>query len=252
MADRKLSRAQAGLALASALVVLLASGVAITRLSDRDDDTTAATGPDVTTPTTDAPTGPGPSLTGPATDPGGAAGQGSVTPAPGPELAAPTPAAGTRRVQRSARAGVGDSGAMAVPVDSPGAVSGTSGSAGSDTSGPSGGPGPAGSGETPPDGPPGAPPGDGHGPPPGDGSESPPAPSQEPSEPEALLTASVSVGEGSRGGVVGVGIVDTVPEVDVTVGTTQVIGDHPPAEGTGVMLGGRFLQPAPTLPSLSG
>jgi hypothetical protein len=42
------------------------------------------------------------------------------------------------------------------------------------------------------------------------------------------------------------------PELDVTVGTTQLVGDHPPPEGTGVMFGGRFLQPPPTIPLLPG
>jgi hypothetical protein len=58
---------------------------------------------------------------------------------------------------------------------------------------------------------------------------------------------SVSAGQGANGGVVGVGL-DGSPDADVTVGTTQVIGDAPPSHGTGISLGGSFLHPPPSLP----
>jgi hypothetical protein len=61
------------------------------------------------------------------------------------------------------------------------------------------------------------------------------------------VTGSVSAGQGANGAVVGVGVGDR-PETDVTVGTTHVIGDAPPAHGTGVGLGGRFFNPPPTVP----
>jgi hypothetical protein len=239
LTDRKLSGAQVWLALASALIVLLASGVAISRIGDRDDENDlATTGPVATSPPTGAPSGPAPSESGPGSTAAGEPGSAAVTgPAAEQAAGAPgAPAAATGGVKRSATAGAGDSGASA-----PSAVPHPDGAAGSESpgSGPS-------EGSGTPDG--STAPGPGGGGSSGGGQESPPAPSQQPPEQTALITASVSVGEGAEGGVVGVGLDDAAPEVDVTVGTTPLVGDHPPSEGTGVMLGGRFLQPPPTLP----
>jgi hypothetical protein len=53
--------------------------------------------------------------------------------------------------------------------------------------------------------------------------------------------------------VVGLGLGNDRPaDADVTIGTNPLVGDHPPSEGTGVTLGGRFLHPLPTLPVLPG
>jgi hypothetical protein len=65
------------------------------------------------------------------------------------------------------------------------------------------------------------------------------------------VTASASVGEGDGGGVVALGVGDQ-PQADVTVGTTQVLGDAPPSSGTGIGLGGTLLNPPPTIPILPG
>ena len=76
------------------------------------------------------------------------------------------------------------------------------------------------------------------------GQAAPPQPSQTPPEQKPLLAASVSVGEGAQGGVVGVSLGDTAPEADVTVGTSPLVGDHPPSQGTGISLDGTILQPS--------
>ncbi|HEV7864220.1 MAG TPA: hypothetical protein VGR20_16040, partial [Acidimicrobiia bacterium] len=86
----------------------------------------------------------------------------------------------------------------------------------------------------------------------GGGQASPPAPSQQPPEQQALVTASVSVGEGANGGVLGLGADGTGPDIDVTVGSNQVIGNHPPSQGTGIMLGGRLFYPPPAIPAPPG
>jgi hypothetical protein len=65
------------------------------------------------------------------------------------------------------------------------------------------------------------------------------------------VAVSISAGQGATGGVVGVGL-DDGPDADVTVGSTQVIGDAPPSHGTGIALGGRFLHPPPSIPVLPG
>jgi hypothetical protein len=52
----------------------------------------------------------------------------------------------------------------------------------------------------------------------------------------------VSAGEGAQGAVVGADLGNGQPaEVDVTIGTNQLVGDAPPAEGTGVDIGGQLL-----------
>ncbi|HEV7536382.1 MAG TPA: hypothetical protein VGP90_12155 [Acidimicrobiia bacterium] len=62
---------------------------------------------------------------------------------------------------------------------------------------------------------------------------------------------SISLGQGATGGVVGVAL-DGSPDADVTVGSTQLIGDAPPSHGTGIGLGGSFLHPPPSIPVLPG
>ena len=65
------------------------------------------------------------------------------------------------------------------------------------------------------------------------------------------MAVSISAGQGANGGVVGVGL-DGTPDADVTVGTTHVIGNAPPSQGTGIGIGGRLFQPPPTVPVLPG
>ena len=65
------------------------------------------------------------------------------------------------------------------------------------------------------------------------------------------MAVSISAGQGATGGVVGAGV-NSGPDADVTVGTTRVIGDAPPSQGTGVGIGGRLLHPPPTVPVLPG
>jgi len=61
----------------------------------------------------------------------------------------------------------------------------------------------------------------------------------------------VSAGQGATGGVVGVSLDDS-PDADVTVGTTPVIGDAPPSQGTGIAFGGRLFHPPSAVPVLPG
>jgi len=67
-----------------------------------------------------------------------------------------------------------------------------------------------------------------------------------------LIGASVSAGQGASGGVVGAEVGGAAPAADVTVGTNRVVGNHPPANGTGVALSGRFFHPPPSVPVLPG
>ena len=78
-----------------------------------------------------------------------------------------------------------------------------------------------------------------------DAQKPPPEPSRDRPEDKALVAFSVSVGEGAQGGVVGVAVTGTTPELDVTLGTSPVVGDHPPSEGTGINFGGRLLHEPP-------
>jgi hypothetical protein len=66
------------------------------------------------------------------------------------------------------------------------------------------------------------------------------------------VAASVSAGEGASGGVVGIALDSAGPDADVTLGTTPLVGNHPPSQGTGITFGGRFLQPPPGLPLFPG
>lgn len=230
VANGKLSRAQVGLALASAFVVLLASGVAISRMSEPDGESPVATGPTSTTsslPGLGQPGSAGGSAPGSPAGPVGTAEQA----APASDKAASDKAASagspiTHGVTRTTRRTTGEASASSAPAAGPS----TGGSSGPPVDS-------------------GAPGGSPNGAPQGGGQESPPAPSQQP--PEALAAASVSAGEGAQGAVVGLGF-NGGPDVDLTVGTNQVIGDHPPSEGTGVSLGGQLLQSSPSLSAPPG
>jgi hypothetical protein len=218
-----------GLALASALIVLLASGVAISRISEGDDESPVATGGSSTSSSL-----PGLGQPGPATSsgPAGAAGAGGVAeqPAPTSGEAVSEESAVVHGVTRTGRKARG--GADASTSDSSAAAAGASTGSGSGS--------PAGSGAS----------GGGSQ---GGGQDSPPAPSQVPPEKAPLATAAVSAGEGAQGAVVGIGLGNDKPaEADLTIGTNQLVGDHPPSEGTGVTFGGRLLNPPPSLPIIPG
>jgi hypothetical protein len=215
------------LALASAVVVLLGSGVAISRISEGDNGSPVATGPSSTSSSL-----PGLGQPGPATGSGPTSGASG-----GPDVAADAPPAAdevasdesalVHRVTRGARKATATPGAST--TDSSAAAAG--GSAGS---GAAVGPGTSGGSQ-------------------GGGEGSPPAPSQVPPDKTPLATAAVSAGEGAQGAVVGIGLINDKPaEADVTVGTNPLVGDHPPSEGTGIAFGGRFFNPPPTLPTPPG
>lgn len=229
MANGKLNRAHLGLALASAFVVLLASSVAITRIWDREEESPVAIGPSSTSTTLPGLGQPGPATSsGPASgaDTGGVAEQ----PAASSREAGSEESAVVQGVNRSGRKAKGG----ASISDSSAAAAGPSAGSGSESAAGAGAP--AG-GEAEPSGP---------------GPE-PPSPSQMPPPDQTpLVTAHVSAGEGAQGAVVGFDLGDGQPaEVDVTIGTNQLIGDHPPAEGTGVDLGGRLLVSPSSAPGLT-
>ena len=89
-------------------------------------------------------------------------------------------------------------------------------------------------------------------PPAGLATDATPAPVGKSAPPTAqpLVAASVSAGTGATGGVAGVGVDDHQPTVDVTIGTTPLVGHAPPAHGTEIALGGQLLHPPPTIPVL--
>jgi hypothetical protein len=226
VANGKLSRAQVGLALASALVVMLASGVAISRIAESDDESTAATGPSSTSSSVPGVGGSGPATDG-GTGGGAATGDAADQAPPASDAMASDESAvvhGVTRTARKAGAKPGASGSASAATGAP-TTSGSGPPAGS-----------SGSGGDAPSG--GAQEG---------GQDSPPAPSQ---EKVPLASASVSAGEGAQGAVVGLGLGNGGKPVDpdVTIGTTPLVGDHPPSEGTGVSFGGQLLQSSPTLP----
>jgi hypothetical protein len=235
VANGKLSRAQVGLALASALVVVLASGVAISRMSEPNDESPVATGPSSTSSSV-----PGLGQAGPATGSGpatvGAAGGAAEQAAQAAGGAASKPSTGTGGVDRTARK----------------ASSRTAGSGGSTAGSSSATDGTGGSGATSGDGSSAAGGGTQGGGTSGGGQGAPPAPSQTP--PEPLASASVSVGQGAEGAVVGLGLGNEhLADPDVTVGSNPVVGDHPPSEGTGVSIGGRAIpSSAPIATTLTG
>jgi RNA polymerase sigma factor (sigma-70 family) len=81
---------------------------------------------------------------------------------------------------------------------------------------------------------------------------SPPPPAPTPPVPPTperppALAAAASVGEGPNGAVVGVSVPERVspgnpqPDVDLTVGTTPLLGDAPPSKGNDVSVGGSLL-----------
>jgi len=219
------------LALASALVVLLASGVAISRMSERNAESPVATGPSSTSSSLPGLGQPGPAVgSGPAT----AAGVGGMAEqaAQAAGGAASDASAVTGHVDRTTRKATGNAGGA-----------GTAAAAGSPATGgrsPAGSTSPEGSSTS-------------GGGPSGGGQGSPPAPSQNPPEKPPLASAAVSVGHGAEGAVVGLALGNERPaDPDVTIGTNPVVGDHPPSEGTGVTFGGRFLHPPPSLPAPPG
>ena len=224
VANGKLSRAHRGLALASAFVVLLSSGVAISRISDGDEESPVATGPSSTSSTL-----PGLGQPGPATSSGPASGADTEGVPEQPAAASGEAGSGesavVKGVNRSGRKAAGD----ASTSDSSAAAAGASTGSGSGST--------EGSDAR-------------SGPSQGGGQESPP-PSQVPPEQAPLATAHVSAGEGAQGAVVGADLGNDKPaEADVTVGTNQLVGDHPPSDGTGVDLGGRLLSSPSPVPAL--
>lgn len=85
--------------------------------------------------------------------------------------------------------------------------------------------------------------------------ESPAPPSPSPSAPPPMVSAGASLDPGtSADAVVNVAITPQ-PDTDVTIGSTQIVGDADPAEGTSASIGGTlvpesvtFDAPSPTLP----
>ncbi len=209
-----------GLALASALVVLIASGVALNRLGS--DDTSrrhSQAAPPAVAPESAAEAG----STAPAAEVAAPAGTTAAAGGARPSTSAPVPppapaTTGLRRV------GGGSASPAAAVAGAPSATPEESGSVGSPMKG------------SADDGSP--------------GQEAPPEPAGDPNTP-ALVAASASVGEGANGAVIGAGLGDN-PDADVTVGTTHLVGDAPPSDGTAVGLGGRFFQPPPTVPVIPG
>ncbi len=217
-----------GLAIASALVVLVASGVAVNRLGSDPTDRTAAGAAD--------PAAQG-SGSGPASD-ATAAGEGAGAAATGASGALssasapvppPVPASGTarQRTGRSKATGIGSPAstgdpAASAPGNSP-AVSqptgGSTGNSGGDSA--------------------------------GSGSQEAPDPEGAPDS-TTLAAASASVGEGEGGAVAGIGLGGAQPEVDLTIGSNPLVGDAPPSQGTGIGFGGSFFNPPPTVPILPG
>jgi hypothetical protein len=98
----------------------------------------------------------------------------------------------------------------------------------------------------PPPGPPpqptGPPPPAAESPPPADQGTPPPPP-----PPPPLAQAKASVGSGATGLALGAGLQpnNPQPDLDLTLGTTPVIGDAPPAEGTNASVGGSLVPQPP-------
>jgi hypothetical protein len=224
LAEQQRRGAYVGLAFATALVVLTASGVAISRLdSDDRPRRSAETASPAQAPEPSGSPAAGQETSGP---PGTAASDNaaaSSSPAP-----VPPPVPAQRAVRRSAANPSATSAASPVAAgEGAGTASGTGDPESTRTSGAGTAPDPSGSG----------------------GSQ-PPSNQGEPESP-ALLAASVSVGQGANGAVVGAGMGNS-PEADVTVGSNHVVGDAPPSNGTAVEFGGRLLHPPPTIPTLPG
>lgn len=238
MAGAQRTRAYVWLALASALLVLLASGVAISRLGGNDHGGRLASAPETASaPATGAGSGAGSAL-------GGGAGSG-----PAPSSPAESAAAADMTNPDGSAQGAGHT--TTSPVRAPRTVPAATPRSAATASGGSGrtadaGYGRAGAGSAPQGS------GTAGGGPQGGAEASPPGPQQPPPEEMSLVGASVSAGQGDSGGVVGAGVDSTSPDADVTVGTNRVVGDQPPSQGTGVGLHGRFFHPPPSIPVLPG
>ncbi|HEY4410776.1 MAG TPA: hypothetical protein VGO87_12915 [Acidimicrobiia bacterium] len=234
MADRIWTRAHVWLAVASVLVVLVASGVAVSRIADNGARRRVSVGGPEASPLPDRPAS-GPS--GPA-----AAGEAGTAPATGTAAGSPV-AGGTAGLSDSAAAPMTAHGPTAAGVAPRTAAARPAGAAATAPASPA--PSAAGSpsGAAPPAGSPAG--GDSH-------PQPAPAPDRTPPQDMHLVGASVSAGQGAAGGVVGVQIGGATPAADVTVGTNPVVGHHPPANGTGIAFSGRFFHPPPSVPVLPG
>ena len=221
--------------MASAVVVLVASGVAVSRIGvDGGRRSVSVAGP-----------GAGPTASTGAL----AAGAGGGPPASGAVAGSPDGQAAARAVSASARTAAGR---PAPGSDHPAAASQGHPSQGPASQGPTGqGAGSQGAGSQDAGSGGGGGRADGS-PPGGQGAPGPGTPGQEPPDERHLVGASVSAGQGAAGGVVGVKVGSATPEADVTVGTSPVVGDHPPANGTGIAFSGRFFHPPPSVPVLPG
>jgi hypothetical protein len=270
LAESQRSKAFGWLAFSSALLVLLASGVAISRLGDDDANNPVASAP-IPGPTTGAAgdSGAGSAESGDAgaggvSGPAGATGASDANAATGGGSGTVKGSGGLTGGATAAAAGRRTSDGAGSLQESP-TSGGTGGSStGSDTSGSGTSGSGSGDGAVPPaggttggDGGNGGQAGEGSGDgPPGGGQSPPPAPSDQPPEQDSpLFAASASAGEGAQGGVVGVGVDGTELDVDLTLGRDQLVGNHPPSDGTGVSFGGRLLNPpsvSPAFPTVSG
>lgn len=219
-----------GLAIASALVVLVASGVAVSRLGSDPTDRDAAGAAD---PAAQQPGSPasGATAAGEGAGPAATGAGGALSSASAP-VPPPVPASGTGR-KRTGRSNATGTGSPASTADRAASAPGESTPASSQ---------PAGAGGSM---------GGSSGDPAGPGGQEIPGPRGGP-DPASLAAASASVGEGEGGAVFGVGLGGAQPEVDLTVGTHRLVGDAPPSQGTGIGFGGSFLNPPPTVPLLPG
>jgi hypothetical protein len=229
LAEQQRRGAFVGLAIASALVVLVASGVAVNRLGSDPIDRTASGAADQAAQGSGSGPTPGATAAGEGAGAAASGASGALSSASAP-VPPPVPASGNAR-QRTGRSkatgtrsptSMGDRAAN-TPEDSTAA---SSQPAGGSTDGSGGGSAGTGGPEAPD--PQGAP------------------------DPTSLAAASASVGEGQGGAVAGVGLGGAQPEVDLTVGTNPLVGDAPPSQGTGIGFGGSFFNPPPTVPILPG
>jgi pilus assembly protein FimV len=260
LAELQRSRAFGWLAFSSALLVLLASGVAISRIGDDDGDSPVASAP-TTGPAAGAEDGSGAGAAGSpgeagtsgaeASGPAGATGASDANAATGGGSGTAKDSGGLTTGGTATAAGQrtsGGAGSLQGSSGTSGSTEGTStgsGTSGSETSGSGSGDEaatdqPQGTGGTEDDG----------------GQGSPPAPSEQPPEQDSrLIAASASAGEGAQGGVLAAGVDGTNLDVDLTLGRDQLVGNHPPSDGTGVSFGGRLLNPpsvSPAFPTVSG
>lgn len=271
LAELQRSKAFGWLAFSSALLVLLASVVAISRIGDDDGDSRVASAP-TTGPTAGAEDGSGAGPAGSsgeagtggaeASGPAGATGASDANAATGGGSGTAKDSGGLTTGGTATAAGQrtsGGTGSVQGSSGTTGSGEGTStgsGTSGSETSGSDMGDGAAteqpqgdtgggtegDSGETGQGG-------DGSS---GGGQGSPPAPSEQPPEQDSrLIAASASAGEGAQGGVIAAGVDGTNLDVDLTLGRDQLVGNHPPSDGTGVSFGGRLLNPPSVSPAFA-